>query len=182
MPRRWPSLFAITLAITALAITALAAAVPASADTPVSHSGQFGRHFLADSQEYPGARCLYDADSNLNRIRVQDPFVYSASNDPDRLTVSWRVLVQKNAGHGWTAVTKSPWQYAEARTTRPARFSPISISFTADTTANYRVNVRMGWWTGGKTTNLVGTAVHRVDWYRYPLAAANDGFCPSFLF
>jgi hypothetical protein len=170
------------IAFTVMAVGLLSAAAPAAADTPVSHSGQVGRHYLADSEEYAGARCFYNSDNNLDRIRVQDPIVFSRSNDPDRRQVSWRVLVQKNGGHGWGTVMKSAWQFGEARTTRPADFSPIAVSFTADTTADYRVLVRMGWWTGGEAINLVGVAVHRVDWYHYPMADANPGFCPSFLF
>jgi hypothetical protein len=167
---------------TVVATAVLAANLPVTADTAVNHSGQYSRHYLADTEEYPGARCHYDGDSNLDRIRVLEPTVFSVSNDPDRRTVSWRVLVQKNGGHGFATVKKSNWQFAEARTSRPADFSPIAVSLIADTDADYRVLVRMGWWTGGKALNLTGSALHRVDWYRYPLADAHEGFCPSFLF
>src|SRR6478672_6581180 len=152
----------VATAFSLAAMVVLSAVVPVSADTPVSHAGLVGRHYLADSEEYAGARCFYNGDNNLARIRVQDPIVFSRSNDLDRRQVSWRVVVQKNGGHGWRTVKKSPWQFAYARTTRPADFSPIAVSFTADTSADYRVLVRMGWWTGGEVVSHVGSAVHRV--------------------
>jgi hypothetical protein len=181
--RRWRSIrpAVVSVAVAVVAVAILSGAVPVTADTALNHMGQYGRHYLADTEEYPEARCRYDADNNLDRIRVLEPTVFSASNDPDRRSVSWRVLVQKNGGHGFVTVKKSNWQFAEARTTRPADFAPISVSLIADTDADYRVLVRMGWWTGGKELNLTGSALHRVDWYRYPLADANQGFCPSFI-
>lgn len=155
---------------------------PVAADTPVSHSGTVGVHYLADSKEYPGARCKYDGSSNLATIRVRDPFVFASSNDPDSLSVAWQVIVQKRAGSGpWTTVKKSPRQFGEATTGTPADFSPISVAITADTSADYHVLVRMTWYVGGKALAQVGTATHRVDRYHYPLAAANKGFCPSFI-
>src|SRR3954454_19843591 len=114
MGRRFSTRSMVAFAIITTAL--LMAAVPASADTPVSHSGLVGRHYLADSKEYAGARCFYNGDNNLDRIRVQDPIVFSRSNDPDRRQVGWRVVVQKNSGHGWATVDKTAWQLAEART------------------------------------------------------------------
>jgi len=161
--------------------TAIAFSAPAAADHPVSHSGTVGVHYLSDSKEYPRARCRYDGSQNLASIRVRDPFVFAFRNDPDFTSVSWRFIVQKQVGSGpWTNVQKSALQFGDARTSRPADFSPMRVTIIADTSATYRVLVKMFWYVGGKALSQVGTAVHRVDWYRYPLADANRGFCPSF--
>jgi uncharacterized protein YcaQ len=154
--------------------TLIAVSAPAAAH-PVSHSGTVGVHYLADSKEYPGARCLYDSGGNLTGIRVRDPFVFSSSNDQDSTSVSWRFVVQTSGGGGpWTTLKKSAVQFGDARTDRPADFSPLSVSITADFEHTYRVLVKMFWYVGGKALSQVGSAVHRVDWYRYPLL----GFCP----
>lgn len=177
---RRPSLkpLALVPAIVVLALAGVAA--PAAADTPISHSGTVGRHYLADSQEFPGVRCHYDSNQNLDRVRVWSPFVYAFSNGPDSLSVSWRFAVQKRVGSGpWTAVGWSATQFREARTDHAADFAPMSITVGADTAARYRVIVKMGWYVGGKAINRVGLATHRADWYRYPLAEANHGFCPG---
>ena len=167
-------------AVVAVAIAVIGVAAPAAADTPVGHSGTVGRHYLADSQEYPGVRCHYDSNQNLDRVRVMDPFVFSVSNDQDSRTVSWRVQVQKRVGSGaWTSVKWSPIRYGDASTTRPAGLSPISVTVAGDSAADYRVMVKLAWYVGGKAINRVGSATHREDWYRYPLADANHGFCPG---
>lgn len=165
----------------AVAIAAAAGGAAAvSADTPISHSGQYGRHFLADSQEYPGAICHYNGSQNLDRIRVIDPFMFALSNDLDARGVSWRFVVQKRVGSGaWTQVGRSATQFQEASTGTPAAFSPVNLAVAGHGAAIYRALVKMQWWVGGKSVNVVGGATHRVDWYHYPLADANHGFCPS---
>jgi hypothetical protein len=175
-----PSLKRLTCVFAAFALALVSVATPAAADTPVSHSGTYGRHYLADSEEYPGVTCHYDGNQNLDRVRVTDPFVFAFSNDPDSLQVSWRFVVQARVGSGaWNAVRWSPMQFGEARTTRPADFSAMSVPVTANSAAIYRVVVKMVWYVGGKALNRVGGATHRSDWYRYVLAGANHGFCPG---
>lgn len=178
MPRPSSNRLALMCAVVALALVGVA--TPAAADTPISHSGTYGHHFLADSEEYPGVRCHYDGNQNLDRIRVTDPFIFAFSNDPDSLQVSWRFAVQARMGSSaWHTVRWSPMQFGEARTYRPADLSPMSVSVSAKSAASYRVIVKMVWYVGGKALNRVGGATHRSDWYRYPLAAANHGFCPG---
>lgn len=175
-----PSLNRLALVFAVFSLALVGVATPVAADTPVSHSGTFGRHYLADSQEYPGVRCHYDGNQNLDRVHVNDPFVFAFSNDPDSLSVSWRFLVQARVGSGaWTEAGRSPIQFGEARTSRPADFSPMTVSVAGNSSARYRVIVKMAWYVGGKALNRVGLATHRADWYRYPLAAANHGFCPG---
>ena len=178
MPR--PSLKRLGLVCAGLALAVVGVATPGAADTPISHSGTYGRHQLADSQEYPGVRCHYDSNQNLDRVRVTDPFIFAFSNDPDSREVSWRFAVQAKVGSGaWHAVRWGPVQFGEARTNRAADLSPMSVSVAANSAASYRVIVKMVWYVGGKALNRVGGATHRADWYRYPLAAANHGFCPG---
>ena len=177
---RRPSLKRLELLCAAVVLALLGLATPAAADTPISHSGTYGRHFLADSAEYPDVRCHYDSNQNLDQVHVNDPFIFAFSNDPDSLQVSWRFAVQARVGAGpWHAVRSSPVQFGEAHTYRPADLSPMTVSVTADSAARYRVIVKMAWYVGGKALNRVGGATHRADWYRYPLAAANHGFCPG---
>ena len=171
------------LALGAALMLSIVAGGPAAADTPLGHSGTYGVHYLADSEEYAGARCHYANDtSNIDAISVRAPFVYSFSNDVDARTVGWQIIVQKNTGGDWTLVKKSTIQVANARTDRPAPFTRRGVSITADTSASYRALVRMFWYVGGKKLSQVGSATHRVDWYRYPVAEANPGFCPGFIF
>ena len=71
MPGR--SLPTLAMAFAVMALVLVAMATPAAADTPIKHSGTYGRHYLADSAEYPGVRCHYDGNQNLDRIRCRRP-------------------------------------------------------------------------------------------------------------
>jgi hypothetical protein len=159
-------------------------AVPATADTPLGHRGMYGVHYLADSEEYPGARCAYDQDQNLAGIRVLDPFVFARNrtSGPDRQRVGWRFIVQERLDESsdWTDIARSPLQRGVASDSQPADFDPMGILVGTEPGARYRVKVRMFWF-GPRDTkpHIQGVATHLVDWYRYPLADANPGFCPG---
>ena len=56
-------------------LIALSAPLAMSADTAVNHSGRYGVHYLADSEESPGVRCAYDDLVTIESVRVRDPFV-----------------------------------------------------------------------------------------------------------
>jgi hypothetical protein len=163
---------------------ALALSGPVSADTPISHSGTYGDHALTDTAATPGAHCRYGLeDSSIAGIRVRPPAVFAFSNDPDRTTVGWRAVIQRqlNGTGSWVNTQMSKIQFGTARTNRAASFTAISLPVRANGEASYRVQVRMFWYSGGKSLTQVGRAVHRVDWYGYTVGP-NKGFCPGFVF
>lgn len=165
---------------TVLAIFGSSASV--AADTRMGHQGTYGVHYLADSEEYPGATCRYDGDTVLKAVRVRFPFVF-ASDHPDGQLVGWRAIAQRQAagGKGWTSVARSPIQFGSARDHRPANFADVKVDVAGVPGSIYRVRVRMNWYVTpvGEFEQIEGKATHRVDWYRYVLADANPGFCPG---
>jgi hypothetical protein len=178
---------AVARALAAPALVAVAlilAAGPVAAGTPDGHRGTWGAHFLADSREFPGARCRYDGDQNLAGIRVRDPFVFAVdrTGGRDRQRVGWQVIVQAlsdDKGAEWANVRRSPVQKALAADATPADFSSIGVPVDGSFDHAYRVKVRMFWYRPGHPNQVTGVATHTVRWYRYPLAEANEGFCPG---
>lgn len=165
---------------TVLAIFGSSASV--AADTPLGHQGIYGVHYLADSEEYPGATCRYDGENVLKSLRVRYPFVF-ASDHPEGQLVGWRAIVQERGqfDKGWTTAARSNVQFGRARDQRPANFSAIRIELDGAPGSTYRVLVRMQWYVTpvGEFEQVEGRATHGVDWYRYILAEANPGFCPG---
>ena len=96
------------LLIVAVIMVILSGRTAVVADTPLDESGRRGVHYLADSEEYPGTACRYNADNVLMSLRVRDPFVFAADH-PKGQVVGWRVLVQANDGSagGWSTVARS---------------------------------------------------------------------------
>ena len=170
------------LLIVAVIMVILSGRTAVVADTPLDESGRRGVHYLADSEEYPGTACRYNGDNVLMSLRVRDPFVFAADH-PKGQVVGWRVLVQANDGSagGWSTVARSRIQLHGAVNDRPANFEPIRKKIDADAGSAYRVLVRMIWYRTpvGQVLQQEGRSTHRVDWYRYPLADANPGFCPG---
>lgn len=167
-----------------LLVVALAGPATTSADTTISHEGRFGVHFLADSLEYPGARCHYDDATVLDAIRVRDPFVFARDRNADRVDsqwVSWRFRIQAETLKGWANVATSDAQKRIASDTQPANFSPIRTSFAGSASTQYRVEVIIRWYSADGE-RVVGRAVHRVDWYAWEGVPSFEGSCPGGLF
>ena len=169
-----------------LAAALVAGTGSVSADSSLAHSGRYGRHHLADSREYPGARCVYDGDeprsADLTTIRVRAPFVFARdrSGARDAQTVGWRVQVVGETVHGEPTVVTSRLRTAVAYDDAPAAFTRRAVTLDYEAGRWYWVKVVMYWFRPG-TLTTDGWAVHAVDWYSTPTAPRSgpDGFCPG---
>jgi hypothetical protein len=161
----------------------LAFAVPGTADTPLSHRGKFGVHYLADSREFPGTACAYSDEQTLLGVRVRDPFVYARNRSPglDRQRVAWRFIVQERLDEtaDWSDFARSHIQRGVATDQQVADFHPMGMKLDSTPGAQYRVLVRMYWLVPGHVRpGIDGVATHRVDWYRLPDHGVGD-HCPG---
>ena len=171
------------LVVLPLALVFLGGAATASADTPISHAGTYGVHYLADREEYPGVRCSYNSATVIQSVRVRGPLVFArdrVANHIDSQRVSWFFRVRaRPAGSGtWTTVATSAVQTRTATDTQVADFSPMSKSFAGNAGNEYRVQVVMRWY-GQDGTTVVGRATHRVDWYSWEGVPSFEGGCPG---
>ena len=167
-----------------LALVALARPAVISADTAVSHEGRYGVHSLADSEEYPGARCAYDDATVIESIRVRDPLVFARDTNPDRVDsrwVSWKYRVQAESAKSWFNVATSELQKRMATDAQIANFSPMRTTFDGSASTQYRVVVIIRWY-GADGDTVVGRAVHRVDWYAWQGVPSFEGSCPGGIF
>src|SRR5262245_60913036 len=174
------------LVVLPIALVFLGGAAATSADTPLSHTGTFGVHFLADSAEYPGARCSYNSMTVIQGIRVRGPFVFArdrVANHIDSQKVSWffRVRARPVGTGDFATVATSAVQFRTATDTQVADFSPMSKSFAGNAGKEYRVQVVMRWY-GQDGTTVVGTATHRVDWYSWEGVPSFPSSCPGGIF
>jgi hypothetical protein len=174
------------LVVLPLALLFLAQAAATSADTPIDHSGSYGAHYLADTEEFPGVRCSYDSSSVIRGVRVQDPLVFArnrVANRIDSQQVSWFFRVRaRTAGSGdWTTVATSAVQKRTATDAQVANFSPMSKAFAGNAGKEYRVQVVMRWYAQDGAT-VVGRAVHRADWYSWEGVPSFEGLCPGGVF
>ncbi len=151
----------------------------ATADSAV-HSGSYGRHYLADTREYPGVRCAYDDRNVLDTIRVQAPFVFARdrSSSRDSQTVGWRVQIVGEDGQGDPMVYESPIRTAVGYDDTAAGFTARTFALDYHAGSPYEVRIKMYWYKPG-TTTVQGSAFHPLDWYSLPTAPRHgpDGFC-----
>jgi hypothetical protein len=162
----------------------LAVPSPATADTPVSHSGTFGPHALIDSPEYPGATCRYNSDQNLDRVRVRPPVVLARdrTSGRDAQWVGWIVELQyRPDGSSFTTVQKSSVVKVTAWDDSPAPFRQRTVSVARPRgSGSWRVVSRMIWYRPGTTGTWQGTARHRITRYDYPLVPPGAvSSCPA---
>ena len=174
------------LVVLVSAFVFLGSAATASADTPISHQGSYGVHYLADSAEYPGARCVYDSSTVIRSIVVRGPLVFArnrVANHIDSQKVSWFFRVRaRTVGIGdWTTVATSAVQKRTATDAQVADFSPLSKAFVGNAGKEYRVQVVIRWYAQDGVT-VVGRATHRVDWYSWEGVPSFAGQCPGGLF
>jgi hypothetical protein len=172
------------IGVPVLLLIALAGPVATSGDTAVNHSGRYGVHYLADSEEYPGVRCAYDDETVIESVRVRDPLVFTRDSNPDRVDsrwVSWKYRVQAQNVNGWAAIATSELQKRMATDAQIANFSPMRTTFAGSASTQYRVLVIIRWY-GSDGTTVVGRAVHRADWYAWEGVPSFEGACPGGLF
>lgn len=164
---------------------AIAGATPISADTPVTQSGLYGVHYLADSAEYPAATCAYDTRTVIRSVRVRAPFVYARNTTPgiETQSVSWQFLIQARTPgtSAWTTVVTSASQKRTTTDARVADFTPVTKAFGGTAAKEYRVLVVVRWYGSGGTTE-VGRVTHRVDWYAWAGVPSFHGLCPGGVF
>ena len=164
-------------------LIALGGAIATSADTGLTHRDNFGVHFLADSEEYPGAKCYYNSSTVIRAIKVQDPLVFAENRVRGRIDsqrVSWffKVEAQPPGGKGWTTVATSDLEKRTATDEQVANFSPMTESFTGRADRQYRVVVVIRWY-GSDGTTVRGRTTHRVDWYSWVGVPSFEGLCPG---
>jgi hypothetical protein len=168
----------------ALGLT-MTGAAPISADTPVTHTGLYGVHYLADSAEYPSTTCFYDNGSTIHSVRVRAPFVYARNTSPgiETQAVSWQVVVQARTTGSSTfaTVTTSPAQKRSTTDARAADFVPMTTVFAGNGGKEYRILVVVRWYGSGGATE-VGRATHRADWYAWSGVPSFHGLCPGGVF
>lgn len=156
-------------------------ALPVAADTHVGGRGRVGVHYLADSPEYPGARCRYGGGQVFAGVAVRDPFLFARDRTAgrDRQRVAWQVILQRQQDESltWEVVARSARQTALAWDDRAADLSPITLAHAGEAVSAYRVIVKLAWLAPGDPDTVQGTARHRVDWYRWPTDPAHEGFC-----
>ena len=171
------------LVVLPLALLFLVEAAAVSADTGIDHQGSYGVHYLADSSEYPGATCLYGDTQVIRGVRVRGPFVFArnrVANHIDSQVVGWFIRVRaRTVGSGeWTTVATSAVQKRTATDAQVADFSPMSKAFAGNGGKEYRVQVVMRWYAQDGVT-VVGSAIHRVDWYSWEITPRFKGLCPG---
>jgi hypothetical protein len=169
-----------------LALVFLASAASVSADTGINHDGNYGIHYLADSEEYPGVRCHYDSSTEIDAVRVRDPFVFardrvSGSVDSQRVAWHYRVQARTPSTGDWATVATSAVQKRMATDAQVANFSPMTTSFNGTPAKEYRVVVVMRWYRQDGTT-VAGRATHRADWYSWVGVPSFEGLCPGGIF
>lgn len=180
------------LSVTSLVIglSLLAGGSAVSATGLPGHSGTYGRHSIADGEEYPGVLCRYIGDGNFHAVRVDPPVVFAADTtagvDAQKVGWAFRVLaLSDDKGAAWTTIYTSSYQIANATDARDAAFTRRSHAFTAaeaPTSNIYRVQILMSWYTAISTT---GRARHTVEWYHggvFEPAFGPNGYCPGFQF
>jgi hypothetical protein len=164
---------------------ALGGANPIQADTPLTHSGVFGVHYLADSSEFPAVTCTYNSATVISSIRVRAPFVYARNTAPgvETQAVSWQFSVQSRAPNtsAWTTVATSVIQKKTTSDVRAADFTPVTRAFRGSAAREYRVVVVVRWF-GSSGTTEVGRISHRADWYTWSGVPSFHGLCPGGVF
>jgi hypothetical protein len=167
-------------------LMALGGAIATSADTGLTHRGSFGVHFLADSEEYPGARCYYNNATVIRAIKVQDPLVFAenrvrGSVDSQRVSWFFKVQTQPSGGQAWTTVASSDLEKKTATDAQVANFSPMTKSFAGTAANDYRVVVVIRWY-GSDGTTVRGRTTHLVDWYSWVGVPSFENLCPGGIF
>jgi hypothetical protein len=163
----------------------IAGAAPIAADTPQTHTGVFGVHYLADSAEYPAATCSYNSGTVIASIRVRAPFVYARNTvaGTESQAVSWQFAVQARppGTNAWSTVATSAIQKKTTTDARVADFTPLTRAFSGTAAREYRVVVIIRWYGSGGTSE-VGRIIHRADWYAWTGVPSFHGLCPGGIF
>jgi len=155
-----------------------------------SHRGKVGRHAFVDTEDRPGARCIYTqvepasdeiaaVAAELAGVGVRPPKMAAIdrSDRVDRQRVGWRFVLQERIGDGkWTSVKRSPLQIRRTSDRKAARFSRMRVRYDGNPEADYRVKTKAYWFR--RRLHRIGVAKHLVGYY----AVRGDvtrGSCPG---
>lgn len=166
-----------TLAVWVLALAVFATGQhTAQADTELFHSGETGRHRLADIYDSPGAVCdiVLPGKDSLGEtwIRVNPPIMFARdrTEDVDSQDIGWRAIVYAvdPDTEERRMVRQSAINRDSASDNLASYFSgqgwlaefPMSVS-----RATYEVEVEMIWYAPDDPQRIEGRAVHGVEYF-----------------
>jgi hypothetical protein len=144
----------------------------ALADVELGHTGETGRHRLADMYDSPGAVCdiVLPGRESLGEtwLRVNPPVMFARDRTPgrDEQEVGWRATIfALNERNGdWHAVRRGPITRALASDDLASYFNgqgwragfPLAL-------ATFSVTVEMLWYDPADPRRVEGTALHEVE-------------------
>jgi hypothetical protein len=181
----------VPLATAVFGLAALAVGQPALADTELGHTGTVGAHSLTDTSSQPGAKCHYNFNSGLGLGKLKTIEVRPPNMSPVRTkqVVGWQFTIQRrfvgSSTGPWKQVYRSVTQTTSIGGGDSGGFTSMTapISLPSNEGANgehfYRVIVKMIWYHAD--SSVMGTARHRVDFYRGVMNTGehwtDDGSC-----
>lgn len=181
----------LTVALASMALVAVAGPVAAHDGEGDNHRGDVGRHAFRDSEDKPGARCIYrapeiapeeiDAVEGLVRVSVRPPKVaaFDRTLRIDRQPVAWRfILLEKLPDGEWTKVKRSRTQVRRGHEHRAAKFTRLGVRYEGDPLAEYRVKTKAYWLSPRNPLRRTGVASHLVQFYNVA-GEVHKGSCPG---
>lgn len=152
----------------------VAGAQAARADTELGHTGETGRHRLADMYESPGAVCdiIFPGPDSLGetRIRVNPPIMFARDRTAgiDRQVVGWRAEISaldERTG-SWQVVRRSPITRDFANDNLASYFEGIGwLAEFPVARGAYSASVEMLWYAPTDLERVEGSAVHGVEYF-----------------
>jgi hypothetical protein len=149
------------------------------------HTGNYGVHILLDSNEYPGANCIYGTDHLLKKITFRRPIVFGAdrSGGVDTQWVGWRPTIEYYDGtppnfySNWPDLHVGSLTKKQATDAYNAQWLPSAYQFGSFDVSQhdyYRVSHTMLWYYPS-STHQDGKAVHTPFWYTYSFGDGMKG-------
>jgi hypothetical protein len=165
--------------------TVLFAVELARADVELGHSGETGRHRLADIYDSPGAVCdivLPGHDSlGETRLRVNPPVIFARdrTDETDEQPVGWQVAVSvlDERSGAWRVVRQS-------ETARELATDDLASYFDGEgwlaqfplSGATYSVAVTMLWYDPEDPAQVEGQAIHEIEYFNVILRHQGEVF------
>jgi hypothetical protein len=181
-------------AVILLAGIQVTAPVMAGTNGAGPHGGDYGYHWLLDSQEYPAVTCVYDSQGHIDRVKIRRPIVFGDDRRPSQVDsqwVGWRAIVQYSdsdmpTSEDWSTQTQTSIVKDYTSDKHPAEFLPrtVNLSSGAYQHTNWRVRYRLLWYYPSKS-DQDGYAVHDPNWiYQDEYGSSSDqaysrSYCPG---
>lgn len=156
----------------ALLLCITSGAAGARADVELGHTGETGRHRLADMYDSPGAVCdiVLPGRESLGEtwLRVNPPVMFARdrSEGLDEQQVGWRatVFALNERTDDWQAVRRSAVTRALASDDLASYFNGQGwLAGFPLTRATFSVTVEMLWYDPADPRRIEGTALHSVE-------------------